>query len=172
MEFLGNSHSVDTGLNGNTGIVHVAANVSEDLSLQAELADGLAIGTGLLRGTGGGKLDLSKPCWVSLAVFFQDWTSSAYFLCRSMTHVVNTEVVKSLGDLNLLLSVKEGIGELLALTEGALNNLEAGDIAQEVGHADVVAVGIAGGGVGILASLNADETGVVACSTTVRIPSS
>lgn len=89
-----------------------------------------------------------------------------------MTHVVNTEVVEGTGDLNLLLSVKEGIGELLALTEGALNNLEAGDIAQEVGHTDVVAVGIAGGGVGVLASLNAGETGVFACSTTFRMPSS
>lgn len=60
MEVVGDSHSVDTGLNGNTGIVHVAANVSEDLSLEAELADSLAIGTGLLRSTGGGKLDLPK----------------------------------------------------------------------------------------------------------------
>lgn len=85
-----------------------------------------------------------------------------------MTHVVNAEVVKGPGDLNLLLGIEKGVGELLALTEGALNNLEAGDIAQEIGNADVVAVGVAGGGVRVLAGLNADETGVLACDTAVR----
>lgn len=82
-----------------------------------------------------------------------------------MTHIVNAEVIEGLGNLNLLLGVKEGIGELLALTKGALNDLEAGDIAQEVCHADIVAVGVASGGVGVLASLNAGETGVVACDS-------
>lgn len=35
--------SINTGLDGNSGIVHVAANVGENFGLQAELADGLAI---------------------------------------------------------------------------------------------------------------------------------
>lgn len=79
-----------------------------------------------------------------------------------MTHVVNTKVVQGLGDFDLLLGVEESVGELLSLTKSTLNDLEAGDIAQEVGNTDVVAVGVAGsGGVGVLASLNAGETGVV-----------
>lgn len=80
----------------------------------------------------------------------------------TITHVVGTKVIQSLGDLNLLLGIKKGVGELLALTQGALNNLEARDIAEEVGDADVVAVGVAGCWVGVLASLNANETGVIA----------
>lgn len=82
---------------------------------------------------------------------------------RSMiTHVVGTKVIQSPGDLNLLLGIKKGVGELLALPQSALNNLEAGDIAEEVGDADVVAVGVAGCcWVGVLASLNASEAGVV-----------
>lgn len=51
-----------------------------------------------------------------------------------MTHVVHTEVVQRLGDLNLLLSIEEGIGELFALTQSTLDNLEVGDIAQEVAN--------------------------------------
>lgn len=46
----------------------MAANVGKDLSLQAELADSLTIGTGLLRSTGGGELDLSKESQISLAL--------------------------------------------------------------------------------------------------------
>ena len=55
----------------------------------------------------------------------------------AMTHVVHTEVIESLGNLNLLLGVEEGVGELLTLTQSRLNDLEAGDIAQEIGDADV-----------------------------------
>ena len=81
-----------------------------------------------------------------------------------MTHVVNTKLIESLGDLDLLLGVKKGIGELLALTQSTLDDLEAGDVAEEIGHADVVAVGIpGGGGVRILASLDSSEAGVVTC---------
>lgn len=79
-----------------------------------------------------------------------------------MTHVVNTKVIQGPGDLNLLLSVEEGVGKLLTLTESALNDLEAGDIAEVVGHTDVVAVRVArSGGVGVLAGLNAREAGVL-----------
>lgn len=78
-----------------------------------------------------------------------------------MTHVVDAKLIESLGDLDLLLGVKESVGELLTLTERALDDLEAGDIAEEVGHADVVAVGVAGGGgVRVLASLDGREAGV------------
>jgi hypothetical protein len=80
-----------------------------------------------------------------------------------MTHVVHTEVIESLGDLDLLLGIEESVGELLTLTEGRLNDLETGDIAQEIGDANIVAVRVAGGrGVGVLAGLNASETGVLA----------
>ena len=72
-----------------------------------------------------------------------------------MTHVVNTELIQGLGDLNLLLGVKEGIGELLTLTQRTLDDLEARDIAQEVGDSSIVAVRVAGGGgMRVLASLD------------------
>lgn len=78
-----------------------------------------------------------------------------------MTHVVGAESVEGLGDLNLLLGIKKGVGELLALTQGALDDLEARDIAQEVGDGGIVAVGVAGGsGVRVLAGLDSGEAGV------------
>jgi hypothetical protein len=81
----------------------------------------------------------------------------------AVTHVVNTKVIESLSDLNLLLEVEESIGKLLTLTQGRLNNLEAGDIAQEICDANVVAVRVAGcGRVGVLAGLNASETRTIA----------
>ena len=77
------------------------------------------------------------------------------------THVVNTKVIESLGDLNLLLGVKEGVGELLTLTEGTLDDLEPRDIAQEVGNSSIVAVRVtSAGGVRVLTSLDAGEAGV------------
>ena len=80
-----------------------------------------------------------------------------------MTHVVDTEIIQSLGDFNLLFGIKESIGELFTLTEGALNDLKPGHITQEVGHANVVAVGVpGGGGVRVLASLDTSEAGVFA----------
>ena len=41
-----------------------------------------------------------------------------------MTHVVNTKIIQSLSDLNLLLGVEEGIGELFTLSQCTLNDLE------------------------------------------------
>jgi hypothetical protein len=49
-----------------------------------------------------------------------------------VTHIVDSEIIQRLGDLNLLLRVKEGIGELLTLSQSALNDLEIRHIAQEV----------------------------------------
>lgn len=63
--------------------------MSQDLGLEAELADGFAILSGLLGRGRGGELD-----------------------------VVDAKVIEGLGNLNLGLGVEEGIGELLALTEG------------------------------------------------------
>lgn len=60
-----------------------------------------------------------------------------------MTHIVNTKVVEGPGDLDLLFGIEESVGELLTLTQGTLDNLETGDIAQEIGDTDVVAVGVA-----------------------------
>lgn len=75
-----------------------------------------------------------------------------------MTHVVNTELIQGLGDFNLLLGVKEGIGELLTLTQGTLDDLETRDIAQKVGDCSIVAVRVAGGGgMRVLASLDTGE---------------
>lgn len=86
---------------------------------------------------------------------------------QSRTHIVNTKVVESLGDLDLLFGIEESIGELLTLTQGTLDNLETGDIAQEIGDTDVVAVGVAGsGGVRVLAGLDTSEAGVVSCRNT------
>ena len=75
-----------TGLDSNAGIIHVATNVGEDLGLEAEVADGLAVEARLLTSSGRGELD-----------------------------VVHTKVVEGLGDLDLGLGVEEGVGELLAL---------------------------------------------------------
>ncbi|GMF73914.1 unnamed protein product [Aspergillus oryzae] len=81
----------------------------------------------------------------------------------NMTHVVDTEIIQSLSDFNLLFGIKESIGELFTLTEGTLNDLEPGDVAQKVGHTNVVAIGVpGGGGVRVLASLDASEAGVFA----------
>jgi hypothetical protein len=80
-----------------------------------------------------------------------------------MTHVVHTEVIESFGDLDLLLGIEESVGELLTLTQSRLDDLEAGDVAEEIGDAYIVAVRVAGGrGVGVLAGLNASEAGVLA----------
>lgn len=49
-----------------------------------------------------------------------------------MTHIVDTEIIQRLGNLNLLRSVEEGVGKLLALSQSALDNLETRHVAQEV----------------------------------------
>ena len=64
----------------------MAADVGQDLGTQAELADGLAVGPGLLAGGRGGELD-----------------------------VLDTERVQCLGYRDLGLGVEECVRELLAL---------------------------------------------------------
>lgn len=78
--------TVDTSLDGDAGIVHVATNVGEDLGTETELADGLAVETRLLRGSGGGKLN-----------------------------ILDTKGIEGLGNSDLGLGVEEGIGELFTL---------------------------------------------------------
>lgn len=100
-----NIDTVNTSLNSDLDIVHVAADVGQDLGLEAELADGLAVLARLLGSAGRGELD-----------------------------AVNTELVQSLCDLDLGLGVEVGIGELLALTQRRLDDLEVGHIGQEVAY--------------------------------------
>jgi len=73
--------------------------VSENLGLEAELADGLAVEARLLTGSGRGEFD-----------------------------VVDAEIIQSLGNADLGFGVKEGVGELLALAESGLDNLELADV--------------------------------------------
>jgi hypothetical protein len=78
-----------------------------------------------------------------------------------MTHVVDTKVIQGLGNLNLLLGVEEGVGELFTFTKGTLNDLETRDIAQKVGHTDVVAVRVTRSRrVRVLTGLDGSEAGV------------
>jgi hypothetical protein len=51
-----------------------------------------------------------------------------------MTHVVCPKVIQSLRNLDLLLLVEKGICKLLSFSEGALDDLKAGNIAEEVAN--------------------------------------
>ena len=95
--------TVNTSLNSDLDIVHVTSDVSQDLGLQAELANGLAVLAGLLACAGAGELN-----------------------------AVNTKFIQLLGNCNLHVGVKVGIGELLTLTKGRFNDLEVGDVGEEV----------------------------------------
>lgn len=86
--------------------------MSQDLGLEAQLADSLAVEPRLLGGSGRRQLD-----------------------------VVNAEFVEGLGNADLGLGVEEGIGKLLALTERRLDQLEARDIGQKVADG-LVGVGV------------------------------
>lgn len=126
--------TVNTGRDGQLGIVHVTSHVSEDLGLEAELADLLAVEAGLLTGGGRGELN-----------------------------VVDAKVVEGLGNLDLGSGVEEGVGELLALAEGGLDDLELGDVAQEVADGSVGVAGVGARGlVGLECSAGEDEYAVLA----------
>ena len=96
-------NAVHSGCDGELGILHVTSHVCEDLGLQSELADSLAVQSRLLRS--------GRRCEFD---------------------VVDTKLVEELGDLDLGLGVEEGIGKLLTLTEGRLDDLEVANIAQVV----------------------------------------
>jgi hypothetical protein len=51
---------------------------------------------------------------------------------HSVAHVVNAEIIQSLGDLDLLLRVEKGIGELFTLSQSTLDDLKIRYVAQEV----------------------------------------
>jgi len=126
--------TVNTGRDGQLGVVHVASYVGEDLSLEAELADLLAVEARLLTGGGRGELD-----------------------------VVDTEFVEGLGNLDLSCGVEEGVGELLALAEGGLDDLELGDIAQEVADGGVGVAGVGTRGlVGLECAVGGGECAILA----------
>jgi hypothetical protein len=78
--------------------------MGEDLGLEAHLADLLTVGAGLLRGGGGGELN-----------------------------VLDTEVGERLSDLHLGLGVKESTGELLSLCRKSRSVNEIGEKEGEVG---------------------------------------
>jgi len=54
------------------------------------------------------------------------------FVIQSVTHIVNSKIIQRLGNLNLLLSIEERIGELFTFSQSAFNDLEARHIAQKV----------------------------------------
>jgi S1-C subfamily serine protease len=78
--------AVNTSLDRELGIAHVAADVCQDLGLEAKLADGFAVPARLL---GRGR--------------------------RGQFDVVDAELIEGLGDLDLGLGVEVGVGELFAL---------------------------------------------------------
>jgi hypothetical protein len=127
--------TVNTSRDGQLGIGHVTSHVSENLGLEAELADLLAVEARLLTGGGRGELD-----------------------------VVDAKVIEGLGNLDLSSGVEEGVGELLALAEGGLDNLELGDIAQEVADGSVGVAGVGARGlVGLEGSADEDQYAVLCC---------
>lgn len=76
-----------------------------------------------------------------------------------MTHIINTEIIQSLSNLNLLSPVEEGIGELLSLSKRTLNDLESRDVAQEV--TDRLVWIRSGGWMRVASALNSGETWMV-----------
>lgn len=75
-----------TRLNSDSGVVHMAPDMGEDLGAETKLADGLAIKTGLLRCSG-----------------------------RCQLNVFDTKGIQCLGDSDLGLGVEESVCELFPL---------------------------------------------------------
>lgn len=103
--------SVNARLDGDSRIVHVAADVSENLGLETELADSFTVPSRLFAGGG-----------------------------RRHLNVVDTKLIQRFRDFDLGLEVEVGIGELLAFAEGAFNDLESAHIGQEVSYRSVGAL--------------------------------
>ena len=88
-------HAVHTSLDRDLDIIHVTSYVCQNLGLEAQLADGFAVESALLT--------RARTCKL---------------------YAVYTELIELLGDLDLGLGVEVGIGELLALAKGRLDDLE------------------------------------------------
>ncbi len=80
--------AVDAGVDGDLGVVHVTADVGQDLGLEAQPGDALAVGPALGAGHRRGQFE-----------------------------VLDAECVQQAGDLHLLVAGEEGVGELLALAQ-------------------------------------------------------
>jgi hypothetical protein len=79
-------------------------------------------------------LDCSDAAGEVSSIYVDCISRCPEYVIQPVTHVVNTKIVQSLGDLNLLLGVEEGIGKLLTLSQSTLNDLEIGYVAQEVAN--------------------------------------
>lgn len=74
-----------------------------------------------------------------------------------VTHVVCPKIIQSLGNLDLLFGIEEGIGKLFTLTQRTLNDLKSRDIAQEITN---WLVWIVSGRVGVCFGLDGGEAWV------------
>ncbi len=77
-------------------------------------------------------LDCSDAAGEVNSIFCKHISIYLWCIVQYVTHIINTEIIQGLGDLNLLFGVEESIGKLLALSQGTLNDLEIRYIAQEV----------------------------------------
>lgn len=88
-----NVNAVDAGFDGDARIVHVAADVGEDLRVEAELADGFAVRTGLLGRGGRGELEvldterIERPCDRDLRLRIEESVGELFALCSSRIDV-------------------------------------------------------------------------------------
>lgn len=96
-------HTIHTSLYRNLDVRHCTSRMCKNLGLETELADSLAIEPALLTRT-----------WV----------------CE--LNAVDTKSIQGLGNSDLGLGIKVGIGELFTLSQGRLDDLEFGDVRQEV----------------------------------------
>ena len=129
-------HAVDAGLYRDARVVHVAPDMAEDLDrvsrvsareqrgylcLEAELADGFAVETGLFRRRGGRDFNLGR-------VSIRPGQSRIHG-----TYVFDTKVVEGLGNGKLGLAVEVGRGELLALAQRAVDEAKVGEVSDGPG---------------------------------------
>jgi hypothetical protein len=74
-------------------------------------------------------LDCSDAAGEVNSILFLSIRKVLQYIYPRVTHIVNTEIIQSLGDLNLLFGVKKGIGKLFTLSQGALDDLKARNVA-------------------------------------------
>ena len=87
---------------------------------------------------------------------------------KPVTHIIRSKVIQSPCNLNLLLGIKKSIGKLLPFSKGALNNLKAGDVAEEV--ADGL-VWISGVRMWVLSGVNTSVAGMIYAEHSARCDS-